>query len=178
MLKHDQLWNNVDAIYIRVQRPTSLTVITLAFNWTVNTHLLFFLLCNPRALTELLDMLFELDATFSEFDALLWCCIEFSLLPPRKLLLTITREAPSKRSFKLSPTMRNVGNRIQHVLTVHEPDIPWHLHSWRISAWTCCKWKEINCYSRGPIVAALLDIQSFLSGFQEVFKVFLKLKGW
>lgn len=89
-------------------------------------------------------MLFWLDAML--FDCkllLLWCWIEFSLLPC-KLLLTITRDAPSKRSFKLSPTNRKFGKRIQHVFTVHEPDIPWHLHSWRISDCTCCKEIEIR----------------------------------
>lgn len=65
---------------------------------------------------------------------------------PRKLLLTITRDAPSKRSLRLSPTIRKAGNRIQHVLMVHDPDIPWHLHSWCISDWTCCKEMRQNSY--------------------------------
>lgn len=56
----------------------------------------------------------------------------------RRLFVTITLEAPSNRSFRLSPTTRKLGNRIQHVLTVQLPDIPWHLHSCRISACTCC----------------------------------------
>lgn len=68
--------------------------------------------------------------------------IAFSLLLFRKLLVTMTREAPSKRSFRLSPTTRKLGNRIQHVFTVQLPDIPWHLHSWRISDWTCCNEKR------------------------------------
>lgn len=67
--------------------------------------------------------------------------IAFSLVACT-LLLTITRDAPSKRSFRLSPIIRKFGKRIQHVFTVHDPDIPWHLHSWRISLWTCCKKKR------------------------------------
>uniref|UniRef100_A0A182UEV7 Uncharacterized protein n=1 Tax=Anopheles melas TaxID=34690 RepID=A0A182UEV7_9DIPT len=52
----------------------------------------------------------------------------------RKLLLTMTRDAPSNRSFSMSPIVRKLFSRIQHVFIVHEPDIPWHLHSCRISA--------------------------------------------
>lgn len=52
--------------------------------------------------------------------------------------VTRMREAPSNLSLRLSPTILKLGKRIQHVLVVHEPDIPWHLHSWRISDATCC----------------------------------------
>lgn len=38
-----------------------------------------------------------------------------------------------KRSLRKSPTVRKLGRRIQQVRTVQEPDMPWHLHSWRIS---------------------------------------------
>lgn len=96
-----------------------------------------FFLCWCGRRIELADMLFGLWAEFSILMLLMPCNgIEFSLLP-RKLLATMTRDAPSKRSFKLSPTKRKFGKRIQHVFTVHEPDIPWHLHSWRISDCTC-----------------------------------------
>lgn len=54
----------------------------------------------------------------------------------------MTRDAPSKPSFNASPTDRKLGSRIQHVLTVQDPDIPWHLHSWRISVCTCCGQNE------------------------------------
>uniref|UniRef100_A0A1A9Z608 Uncharacterized protein n=1 Tax=Glossina pallidipes TaxID=7398 RepID=A0A1A9Z608_GLOPL len=42
----------------------------------------------------------------------------------RMLLVIITREAPSKRSLRLSPITRKFAKRIQHVFTVHEPDMP------------------------------------------------------
>uniref|UniRef100_A0A1B0BRQ2 Uncharacterized protein n=1 Tax=Glossina palpalis gambiensis TaxID=67801 RepID=A0A1B0BRQ2_9MUSC len=42
----------------------------------------------------------------------------------RILLVIITREAPSKRSLRLSPITRKFAKRIQHVFTVHEPDMP------------------------------------------------------
>jgi hypothetical protein len=111
------------------------------------TYLLNFLLCCPLCCIELLlTTLFGLDAMLFTVFMLLpdarWP-IALSLLP-RKLLLTITRDAPSKRSLRLSPTTLKLGSRIQQVLTVHEPDMPWHLHSWRISDWTCCKRKTDN----------------------------------
>lgn len=87
--------------------------------------------------TEFDDMLFGLGGML--FDGMLLLCrcwIAFSLVPCA-LLVTITRDAPSKRSFKLSPTIRKFGKRIQHVFTVQLPLMPWHLHSWRISLWTC-----------------------------------------
>lgn len=56
-----------------------------------------------------------------------------------RLLLTITFEAPSNLSLRLSPMCLKLGSRIQHVFTVQEPDIPWHLHSCRISVCTCCE---------------------------------------
>lgn len=90
------------------------------------------------------DMLFGLTGML--FDGMLLLCrcwMAFSLVPCA-LLVTITRDAPSKRSFKLSPTIRKFGKRIQHVFTVHEPLIPWHLHSCRISLWTC--WNENKKY--------------------------------
>lgn len=46
-------------------------------------------------------------------------------------------DAPSKRSLMLFPMSRKEGSRIQQVLTVQLPDIPWHLHSRRISCCTC-----------------------------------------
>lgn len=109
----------------------------IKLNWMDWTYLLFFLWWCGRRI-ELADILFGLDAELSALMLLIPCNgIELSLLP-RKLLATITRDAPSKRSFKLSPTKRKFGKRIQHVFTVHEPDIPWHLHSCRISDCTCC----------------------------------------
>lgn len=126
-------------------------------------YLLFFLRWWSRRM-EFDDMLFGLGAML--FDGILllcWCVIEFSLAP-FALLLTITRDAPSNRSFRLSPTNRKFGKRIQHVFTVHEPDIPWHLHSWRISLWTCYlfakkkKWKERMKY-----------IQNFINHIQWDF---------
>lgn len=121
------------------------------------TYLLFFLRWCARRI-ELADILFGLDAILFDCKLFpLWCCIEFSLLPC-KLLLTITRDAPSKRSFRLSPTKRKFGKRIQHVFTVHEPDIPWHLHSWRISDWTCCKLNEKKRKKINKILISHLDV--------------------
>lgn len=57
-------------------------------------------------------------------------------------LLTWTRVAWSNRSFKASPMTRKFGKRIQQVFTEQDPDIPWHLHSSRISACTCWNNKE------------------------------------
>lgn len=49
-----------------------------------------------------------------------------------------TSVAPSKRSFNTDPTRRNGGMTFQQVLSSHDPETPWHLHStfmlWRI-AW-------------------------------------------
>lgn len=111
-------------------------------SWGQDAYLLFFRRCWARPRTELADILFGLDAILFDCKLLLvWCWMEFSLLPC-KLLPTATRDAPSKRSFRLSPTIRKLGKRIQHVFTVHEPDIPWHLHSWRISLCTCYRERE------------------------------------
>lgn len=109
----------------------------------MNIYLLFLRRCCGSRI-ELVDILFALDAML--FDCkllLLWCWIEFSLFPC-KLFPTATLDAPSNRSFKLSPTIRKFGKRIQHVLTVHDPDIPWHLHSCRISLWTCWNQTKIK----------------------------------
>lgn len=133
--------------------------IDVELNWMDCTYLLFFLCWCGRRI-EFADMLFGLDAELSELMLLMPCNgIELSLLP-RKLLATITRDAPSKRSFKLSPTKRKFGKRIQHVFTVHEPDIPWHLHSCRISDCTCCnrrleKGREFEINARTEIKLSL-----------------------
>lgn len=104
------------------------------YNKMLSIYLLFLLLWWLRR-TDFDDILFGLDAIL--FDCrLLLCWMAFSLVPCA-LLLTITRDAPSKRSLRLSPTIRKLGKRIQQVLTVHDPDMPWHLHSCRISVWTC-----------------------------------------
>lgn len=96
----------------------------------------FFWFC-PLLCTELISRtLFEFPGTF--LFLLLFLVNAFSLLFLR-LLLTWTLDAPSKRSFSESPITLKFGNRIQQVLTEQEPDIPWHLHSSRISAWTCWK---------------------------------------
>lgn len=100
----------------------------------MKTHLLIFLWFCPRACTELLVTLFDTAFLF----VLILLLMAFSLFVFLRLLLTCTRDAPSKRSFRLSPTTRNVGSLIQHVFTEHEPLIPWHLQSSRISVWTCC----------------------------------------
>lgn len=94
----------------------------------------------PVLWTEFVSLaLFEFCAMF--WFLLLLLVIWFSLLF-LWLLLTWTRDAPSNRSLSESPITRKFGNRIQHVFTEQDPDIPWHLHSSRISAWTCCKKKE------------------------------------
>lgn len=112
--------------------------IKLLFKVRNNIYLLFFRLWWSRRI-ELDEILFGLDAILFDWRLLLLMCWMAFSLGPCALLLTITRDAPSNRSFKLSPTIRKFGNRIQHVFTVHDPDIPWHLHSWRISLWTCCE---------------------------------------
>ncbi len=117
----------------------SVRQIAIQNTWQVITYLFNFLFLLPLDWIALLDTLFGLEAIF--FDVLIRWLIAFSLVF-RKLFVTCTREAPSKRSFKLSPTVRKLGNLIQQVFTVQEPDIPWHLHSWRISDWTCCNEKE------------------------------------
>lgn len=59
-------------------------------------------------------------------------------------LPTITRDAPSNLSLRLSPIDRNTGSLIQQVFTVQDPDMPWHLHSCFISDWTCWNTMEIS----------------------------------
>uniref|UniRef100_A0A182J8S3 Uncharacterized protein n=1 Tax=Anopheles atroparvus TaxID=41427 RepID=A0A182J8S3_ANOAO len=51
-------------------------------------------------------------------------------------LRAITFVAPSKCSFSRAPTSENGGSFIQHVLVVHDPDSPWHLHSMRMNCLT------------------------------------------
>lgn len=58
-------------------------------------------------------------------------------------LFTWMRVAWSNRSLMESPMTRKFGRRIQQVFTEQDPDIPWHLHSSRISSCTCCKNKKI-----------------------------------
>lgn len=104
------------------------------------SYLFCFLWFCPTLWTEFVSLtLFEFCAMF--LFLLLLRVIWFSLLFLR-LLLTCTRDAPSNRSFSESPMTRKLGKRIQHVLTEQDPDIPWHLHSSRISCWTCCKSKK------------------------------------
>lgn len=115
-----------------------------------NSYLFCFLWFWPFRCTEFVSLrLFEFDAMFLFLRLLL--VIWFSLLLFLRLLLTWTLDAPSNRSLSESPITRKFGNRIQQVLTEHDPDIPWHLHSSRISDWTCCKRKrkiEINYWKK------------------------------
>lgn len=41
----------------------------------------------------------------------------------------VTLAAPSNLSFSLVPTSRNKGSLRQHVFSVQEPDMPWHLQT-------------------------------------------------
>nr|CAD7445994.1 unnamed protein product [Timema bartmani] len=60
---------------------------------------------------------------------------------------TLTWDAPSNLAASESPTCLNWGNLRQHTLTLHEPDIPWHLHT------RCMRdlmdWRTHTC--RGPL---------------------------
>lgn len=127
------------------------------FPYKSQTHRLIFFCWWLRAWIELLETLFGLEPTwfglfnpfgFARFDSVA------SLTVVRKLFETITRDAPSKRSFSRSPTTRKLGRRIQQVFTVHEPDIPWHLHSCRISDCTCWKREreDIDIINRWKII--------------------------
>ncbi len=63
--------------------------------------------------------------------------------PPWPSLLPVTRTAASKRSFNRVPTWWKTGIFFQHVLSVHDPDSPWHLHTRRMYFTKACK-KRIN----------------------------------
>lgn len=118
------------------QKDSRLVYWSSHYRWSFTYRFCFLWFCAPL-LTELVSLtLLEFWAMFLFLRLLL--VIWFSLLLLR-LLLTWTLDAPSNRSLSESPITRKFGNRIQHVLTEQDPDIPWHLHSSRISDWTCFK---------------------------------------
>lgn len=101
-----------------------------------STYRFCFLWLCPRPCTEFVSRaLFELMFLLL---LLLFLMIWFSLLLFLRLLFCWIFVAASNRSFSESPMTRKFGKRIQQVFTEQDPDIPWHLHSSRISACTCC----------------------------------------
>lgn len=122
----------------------------------------------PLTWTEFVSRALFVFAKFRLFLRL-FLMIWFSLLF-LILLLFCTFVAWSNRSFRLSPMTRKFGRRIQQVFTEQDPDIPWHLHSSRISVCTCCNNREKR-EVRSIIEWVILENSSFI--WWEPLKIFL-----
>ncbi len=80
-----------------------------------------------------------------------------------------------KRSFRKSPTTRKLGSLIQHVLTVQDPDIPWHLHSCCISDATVCRERNENEDILWKIIYTL--IFQFLTDTLSKYSIYSMVDG-